>query len=373
MATIIEVPSTAEGGKRAFRVQVRMKGRSESGTFPNRREALAWAASIETAIREGKHYPHAAAKRTTFDALVKDYTDSMLGEVSESEREARARHLQWWAKQFAGLTCSDVTSERISKARDALATETFTRAKTRTNKRTGVVTVPKEYRRTGATVNRFLGTLSTVLSFASSERHLFAHNPMRDTSRKKESQGRTRFLSDDERAKLLDACVTSDWPALHALVLLALTTGARRSEMMGLRWADVDLKTGRALLRKTKNGSQRTLVFASSKALEGLRALKLQNSARSQYVFRALNGLDEPYTYFDKHWYKALEAAGLKDFHFHDLRHSTASMLAAQGSSLLEIADVLGHKTLAMVQRYSHLVTDHKATVIAKMVAAKGL
>jgi integrase len=373
MPTILKIPSTKEGGKPAYRAQIRMRGRSESETFPNRREALAWAASIETAIREGKHYPHAAAKRTSFDALVKDYTASMLGEVSESEREARTRHLAWWAKRFAGKFCADITSEEISKARDALAAETFTRAKPRTNKRTGVVTAPKEYKRSGATVNRFLGTLSTVLSFATSERHLFAHNPMRDTKRKKESDGRTRFLSDDERTRLLDACSKSAWAALHTLVLLALTTGARRSEMVGLRWADVDLKNGRALLAKTKNGSQRTLVFEGSKAHEALRALKLQNSARSQYVFPALNGLDEPYKYFDGHWRKTLKAAKLKDFHFHDLRHTTASMLAAQGSSLLEIADVLGHRTLAMVQRYSHLVVDHKAGVIAKMVAAKGL
>lgn len=77
--------------------------------------------------------------------------------------------------------------------------------------------------------------------------------------------------------------------------------------------------------------------------------------------------------HFDVHWYAALEDAGITDFHFHDLRHTTASMLAAQGASLLEIADVLGHKTLAMVKRYSHLVVDHKAKVIERMIAAKGL
>jgi integrase len=251
--------------------------------------------------------PDAAAKRTSFDALVKDYTASMLGEVSEAERKARTRHL-WWVKRFAGLPCAEITSEGISKARDALAAEIFSRDKTRTNKRTGVVTTPKPYRRSGATVNRFLCTLSAVLSFATKERKLFAHNPMRDTSRKKESDGRTRFLSDDERARLLDACSKSAWPALHTLVLLALTTGARRSEMLGLRWAEVDLKTGRALFRKTKNGQQRTLVFEGSKAHDALCELKLQNSSRSQCVFPALNGLDEPYRYFDNHCYAVLES-----------------------------------------------------------------
>lgn len=83
--------------------------------------------------------------------------------------------------------------------------------------------------------------------------------------------------------------------------------------------------------------------------------------------------LDAPYEHFDAHWYVALEAAGIRDFRFHDLRHTTASMLAAQGASLLEIADVLGHETLAMVKRYSHLVVEHKAKVIEKMIVAKGL
>src|SRR6185437_16265124 len=83
--------------------------------------------------------------------------------------------------------------------------------------------------------------------------------------------------------------------------------------------------------------------------------------------------LDAPYEHFDARWYAALETAGISNFRFHDLRHTTTSMLAAQGASLLEIADLLGHKTLAMVKRYSHLVVEHKAKVIEKMIVAKGL
>ena len=65
----------------SYRAQVRVKGRpAESATFPNRKEAEAWAASLETAIREGRHFPHAAAKRTSFDALAKDYAETVLAE-----------------------------------------------------------------------------------------------------------------------------------------------------------------------------------------------------------------------------------------------------------------------------------------------------
>jgi integrase len=357
----------------SYRAQVRVKGRAaESATFPNRKEAEVWAASLETAIREGRHFPHAAARRTSFDALAEDYSKTVLVEFDATQRAARARQLEWWSKQFAGLTVAEVTADRISKARDACAAETFTRGKAHKIKKTGEMVSPKQYKRTGATVNRYMATLSHALSFAVRERRLLDRNPMGDISRKKESRGRTRFLSDDERMALLAACEKSDWAPLHTLVLLAITTGARRGELVALRWSDVDLKIGRALIRETKNDEQRTLPLAG-KALEALRELKLQKSARSEYVFPQPSGLPGPYEHFDAHWYAALEAAGITDFHFHDLRHTTASMLAAQGASLLEIADVLGHKTLAMVKRYSHLVVDHKAKVIERMIAAKGL
>jgi integrase len=367
----------------SYRAQIRVRGRAaESETFPNLKEAKAWAASIETAIREGRHFPHAKARRTSFDALCEDYIKVVLSRFDETQRDVRTKQLRWWAKQFAGLTLAEITSDKISKARDACAAETFTKGKPRKDKKTGEMIPATEYPRTPATVNRYIAALSHALSFAVKERRLIDRNPVGDIRREKEPRGRTRFLSDAERTALLDACAASEWAALRALVLLAITTGARRGELINLRWADVDMKAGRALVRETKNDEQRTLPVAG-KALEALRELKLNNSTRSAYVFPSpivvldpetgKPQLDGSYEFFDAHWRTALEAAGIQGFHFHDLRHSCASMLAAQGCSLLEIADVLGHKTLAMVKRYSHLVVDHKAKVIEKMIAAKGL
>jgi integrase len=372
MASIQRIVSPLTG-EVAYRVQVRRKGRPpESAHFPNRKEAVAWAESLETSIREGRHFPHAAAKRTSFDALAKDYVETVLAEFGAKERLTRERQLGWWSQQFAGLSLADVTPDRISKARDQLAAETFCRGRPRKRRQTGELIPPKEFKRSGSTVNRYIAALSHALSFAVKERRLLQRNPVSDIRRKPEPRGRTRFLSDDARAKLLQACGESAWPALQGLVLLAITTGARKGELIRLKWADVDLKTGRAVVSETKNDEPRTLPLAG-KALEALRALRLKDSARSEYVFPQPSGLPGPYEHFDAHWYAALKAADIEDFHFHDLRHTTASMLAAQGASLLEIADVLGHKTLAMVKRYSHLVVDHKAKVIEKMIAAKGL
>ena len=232
--------------------------------------------------------------------------------------------------------------------------------------------VRAEYQRSGATINRYLATLSHMLNVAKKEWRLIERNPVSDIAKKKEGRGRTRFLSDAERTKLLAVCESSAWPQLHTLVVLAITTGARRGELITLKWDAIDLKAGKAIVTETKNGEPRTLPLVG-KALEALRALKLQGSAASPYVFPNPSGFPGYFDHFDHRWRDALTAAELEGFRFHDLRHCCASYLAANGASLLEIADVLGHKTLAMVRRYSHLTQSHKASVIERMVKAQGL
>jgi integrase len=376
MASIqkIESPLT---GEISYRAQIRVRGRSESATFPKKSEAVEWAGSIEQAIREGKHFPHAAAKRITFDTLAKSYVENALGDFDKKQRATRVQQVTWWSDHFNGKTVVEITSDAIKLGRDACAAEMFTRGKERKNKKTGEMVPPKQYKRTPATVNRYVAALSAVLTYAINEHvpPLLTVNPVSTISRKKEPKGRIRFLSDDERTRLLDACAKSPWPALRALVLLAITTGARRTEMTTLRWFDVDMTTGRALVRESKNDEPRTLILTGEalKALQGLEAERAEKrkDERSEFVFHDEQG--GAMQFFDNDWHAALDAAGIGNFRFHDLRHTTASYLAAQGRSLLEIADVLGHKTLAMVKRYSHLVVDHKAGVIEAMVKAKGL
>jgi len=369
MASIQRIASPLTG-ETSYRAQVRVKGHAPQGkTFPNKKEAQQWAASVETAIRENRYFPQAKASRTTFAEVVVRYRETVLSGTKWAHKVDQ--YLTWWLDQFAGLTLAEITADRVAAARDELAAGTFVRGKERKNKKGEIVPV-KKYKRTGATVNRYLATLSKLFTVAMKEWRLCDRNPVSDISKKKENRGRVRFLDDAEREALLDACSKSAWPLLYALIVLAISTGARRGELVNLKWDDIDLKANRATVHETKNGDRRVLPLVG-KALEAIRELKLKNSARSDYVFAQPSGFPGPYEHFDAHWYAALEAASIKDMRFHDLRHTTASYLAQQGASLLEIADTLGHRTMQMVKRYAHLAQSHKVSAIERMAKEKGL
>ena len=373
MASIQRLTSPLTG-RISYRVQIRLKGHaSHSETFRNRKDAARWASSIESAILERRHFPHTRTQRITFAALAQRYRESVLSDASASKRTNTERHIAWWLHRFGALTLAEITPDRIAEARDALASQCFTRAKLRRGENRPDI-VPRSYKRSGATVNRYLATLSHMFTTALREWRLLDTNPVRDISKKKEARGRIRFLQDEERDALLNACVKSAWPALHALVLLAVSTGARRGELIRLQWTDVTLEppAPQAIIQDTKNGDPRRLPLVG-RALEAIRALKVTSNGRSRFIFPARSDSEKPYEAFDAHWYAALASAGITDFRFHDLRHTCASYLAGQGASLLEIADVLGHRTMAMVKRYSHLAQGHKTKVIERMTKARGL
>lgn len=185
-------------------------------------------------------------------------------------------------------------------------------------------------------------------------------------SRLREPTGRVRFLSDDERKKLLDATTASRESFLHPLVVVALSTGARQGELLTLRWPQVDLERRVIRLEKTKNRDRRALPLSGA-ALEAVQSLARIRRIDDDRVFPLNEGqLRGP-------WEAAVKAAGLADFHFHDLRHTAASYLAMSGATLAEIAEVLGHRTLAMVKRYSHLTEQHTAKVVERMNEKFGL
>jgi integrase len=187
---------------------------------------------------------------------------------------------------------------------------------------------------------------------------------MARVSKKTEPRGIVRYLSDEERTALLDACQKSGYKPLYLMVLFALTTGMRRGELLGLRWQDIDLDRRLAVLHNTKNGDRRSVPIVPEVA-ELLREHGKVRKLGNDHVFAA-EGAAEVWL-FDKAWYQALTVAKIKDFRFHDLRHTAASYLAMSGATTAEIAAVLGHRTLQMVKRYAHLSDQHVGTVVERM------
>jgi integrase len=187
----------------------------------------------------------------------------------------------------------------------------------------------------------------------------------------KENRGRVRFLSDDERGKLLDAC--RPHTDLYLALVLSLTTGARQAEVMSLRWGQIDFNRQVITLHATKNGERRALPLVGE-AFALLQARSKVQSLKDDRIFPP-SGRAKKAEYIDLRapWEAALKDAGITDFHWHDLRHTAASYLAMSGVSLVEIAKVLGHRTLQMVARYSHLSDGHIVATGEKLAARLGV
>ena len=216
-----------------------------------------------------------------------------------------------------------------------------------------------------STINRYLAVLSMAFSYAIKTLGWLENNPVAKVQRRREPQGRVRFLSDDERANLLSAAKQSKNPVLYPLIVLAISTGARKMELLNLTWDRVDLQAGWATLERTKNGERRGLAITGL-ALELLTRL-YENRLSDVWVFP--NETNDGPCDIRRSWDNAVSAAGLQNFHFHDLRHTCASYLIMNGASTGEVANVLGHKSLQMVQRYAHISDQHKAHVVANMNA----
>ena len=348
-------------GTSSYRVQIRKKGHPPvRATFARLTDAKRWATQTEAAIAEGRYFKTLEAQKHTFGEMVDRYSRDVLPQRKDSYE--RARHLKRWKEELGELALADVTPAKIAEVRDKMLSEK--------TPNTGVLRKP-------ATVNRYLAALSHVFTLAVNEWGWLEDSPMRKVKKPKEPCGRVRFLSEDEtidgalvegeRTRLLKACKESPNPYLYPVVVLALSTGMRRGEIMNLKWQAVDLKRGRITLLKTKNGEIRVVPIAGH-ALELLKAHAKVRPIDTELLFPGKVKRDKPMD-LNAPWRTALSRAGIKDFRFHDLRHSAASYLAMNGASLAEIADVLGHRTLQMVKRYSHLSEAHTASVIEKMNA----
>jgi integrase len=346
MAYIAKIKS--QSGQPRFRAFIRRKGhRTVTKVFRLKSHAERWARKTEAAIEEGLNFPTAEARRRTTLELIERYIEKVVPERPQRDQPRLTKQLQWWSQRIGAVFLADLRPADIAKHRDALIEGRD----------------PDRKQVAPATANRYLAVLSHACTLAVKEWGWLEDNPALKVRRMKEPAGRVRYLSDEERSRLLDACKQSHDPRLYPLVLMAVCTGARQGELLALGWSDIDFDRGYAVIQSSKNGERRSLSIVEP-LLGILKEMVEARRTDSDLIFAGRAGT----VHFPKKpWQKALEVAQVEDFTFHDLRHSAASYLAMSGATLAEIAAVLGHRTLAMVKRYSHLSEQHTAEVVARM------
>ena len=280
-----------------------------------------------------KSKPKTASNTARFDILVRDYLKQNQG-----KDHSKGQRLNWWVEQFKNTAITKIKRLEVKNCLDVLA-ESYA----------------------PSTVNRYKTALSAFFVWVSYEFDTF-HNPTLGIQALKEKNKKVRYLSHEEHLKLLSACKQSKWDRLYLLVCCAINTGARRSELLNLKWQDINFDQSLVCFNQGKKGDKRTLNLTEETINE-----LVKFKSETGFVFENPTRPQSYFKNFDCHFQKALVSAKIKDFRFHDLRYSCASFLAKNGASLSEIADTLGHKTLSTVGRYSHLCIDQRKNLVDKV------
>ena len=324
-----------------WRAEIRRVGYpSQWRTFDTRAEAEAWARRIESEMDRGTFVDRTEAERNTFGDLLERYAE----EVSPHKKGAAEERLR------IRKICRDpIATYKVA----TLSGKIFADYRDRRLKGDA-----KQRPVSGSTVNRELTLLSHVLNVARKEWGVHMDiNPVSIIRRPRENPARTRRLMLGEEARLLAAleydprdehgCFTAgtcrnEW--IKPVVILAIETAMRRSEIIAMRWDDVYLDERFVRLRDTKNGEARDVPL-SKRAVATLDALPRHESGS----VIPLTGEAIKLAFV-----RACKRANIKNLHFHDLRHEAASRLAERLDNILELSSVTGHKTVQMLKRYYH-------------------
>ncbi len=351
-----------------YKARIRISGYpTQIKHFKKITEAKAWVLQVETSIHKGEFVSVLkTAKTKTLGDVIQRYKSDILPHKALSTQRVEQSYIKYWDSQFGNYALTYLTPELIEKKLKELREKGDTRSKIKDAEKTAP---PKPMAK--QTMKHYRDHLEKFLNHAHQWGWMGA-NPVNKVQRViKLNNARVRYLSDKEREKLLKACQQSLNPQLYPMVIFALSTGARLGEIMNLGLDDVDLKKQKAILRETKNGETRVIPIVGhlNKILNQQITYALShyndNHVGKMFLFPRSDGLAA--MDMRSSWRTARKTAGLHDFRFHDLRHSAASYLAMNGATLLEIAAVLGHKTLDMVKRYSHLSESHTAGIVSKM------
>ena len=308
----------------------------------DRKDAEALLAKWRLAAYQQKHWDKPPTH--TFDELILAY----LAETKDKKRSAERDYYS--AKQlypvFTGIELSQLTPSSIRdyiKSRQALNAQP-------------------------STINKELRLLSAALNYAGREWGWAIQNPVSGRTLK-EPEGRVRWLSIDETDLLMAAAESEPKAAAHlpAFIQLALHTGMRKGELLGLEWDRVNFATGLILLRAphTKNEKRRSIPINNTAraALIQRARYRATHCPDSPWVFCHIGG--QRITSLRRSFDSACRRAGIVDFHIHDLRHTCAARLVSANVPLMEVRDLLGHSSITMTERYAHLAPENVRAAVA--------
>ena len=348
--TIAKIPNRS-GFK--YKAHVKKNGKNlKIKTFTRKTDARTWAKRIEADF-ELMEALGCKGSSLTLSQLADEYLDDWSGKDTN-----QAPRVTFWVTVLGRYNLVDITATVVREALEALGKGLCKRGD-------GVGRAKNLDRNPApATINRYRAVLSSMLKYAVSQGYITS-NPVAKVPTKALNNKIVRYLSDTERQNLLAACRKSSWKPLYRLVLLAMTTGMRKSELMNLRWNDIDFSRSVAMLATTKNGEPRHCPIPSVALVE----LKAIREVGDGLVFPSMKIPTKPFE-FRKHWAKAINIAGIIEFRFHDLRHTAASYMVMNGMSLYETATVLGHKDTQTTTRYAHLSTEHVSRLTESAMSA---
>ena len=331
-----------KNGEKRYQAEICLKGHPRlTAMFDRKTDAKNWIHKTEADIRCDRQQLYSIGKKHTFNEAVERYFKEQKVSV------VKRGHLLWWKKEFGCLYLQDIRSAIITEKKQKLLSEPNDK---------GAI-------RGSSTCNRFLATLSHLMSIATKQWEWVLENPLKRISREKEPRERTRFLSPEELIQLLEASKQSENPYLYTFLVLLLGSGCRYNEIRCLKWSDVSLDQGKITITKSKNSDMRSMPIRGL-PLELLRDLA-SKSPSSGYVFPSKNK-SKPLE-LRRSFRTAIRRSGLTNFRGHDCRHHYATAMLAQGMSLGEIGHLLGHRSVAMTRRYAHLMESRSVDAVAKM------
>lgn len=293
----------------------------------NKRLAQKLYAKVVTDIVEGRYFEKIEAQSHTFEQL-RDRYMTEHSRVNKTERssirdESLFRHLSGF---FGGMTLAEVKPARISEYKSLRRSEG---AKT-------------------ATIARELEVLRHALNLAIREWEWLDRNPFEKVKIEKPNNKIERWLSIEEQKRLIGE--SPEW--LREIIVFALNTGLRQSEILLLKWQQIDLSRRILTLTDAKNKERRSIPL--NRTVLELLGSKGRVRHISGYVFTSYAGTRIDARNLLRAFYAARKRAKLEDLRFHDLRHTFATRLVQAGVDLYVVKQLLGHKTITMTMRYAH-------------------